>query len=166
MKKGIKITLFVLLANLLIISCSQDPKIEYVEVPVCPNPEEHGQGDECECSEYPELGYECESYSVRDCLKATSDSIKAVVNLSQNCNCNDKNLCANETVNSYTDAALEAWGERGDGKTHILTGTHLDITYEVRLRNENTGRLFYPCLGTTEHTTAATAAKQNFLSRH
>ena len=168
MKKVIKFTLFVLLVGFVIIGCSQDPKIEYVEVP-CGDPNHGNDCTEEHADPNHDCGteYTCESPNLMSCLKATSDSIRAVANLSQNCGCQDKSACARETISVYNSAALEAWSERGDGKTHSLaTASSIDIPDRVSLRNETTGTQFSPCLSTAERTTAAGAAVLDFSSRH
>jgi len=170
MKNEIKITLIVLLASLVIIGCSPELKIEYVEVPVCPTPEEHGQG-ECDCPK--QTGNMCESEDLYACVTKVNDSIKAVADASNgknhsNCGVDGATLCRADAVNTYKQSALEAWGARNGGVHDISDTATVWNPYAIRFFEGAgvVGTTLAPCLTEEERNNAKAIALQSIEDRH
>ena len=170
MKKGIKITLYVLLVNLVIIGCSQDPKIEYIEVPVSDCPTHHNDGN-CELCNVGEQNHDnCSTNcdhgdAVIPCNDATAcingayaKSVSLNNTVYERCNANG---CIDYTAHNqgvkdrFGESAMAEWEANG-GPVHITNNSVTPSPF--MFQDPYTKRNVNPCIGNEALTTAYNAA--------
>ena len=175
MTNGIKITLFLLLVGFVIIGCNQDPKIEYIEVPLPCNDPSHGSTcDGNHAGIHDDCGPGCDhGDAVLPCNDATaciqgsstrSASLNGVV--WDRCSvkgCGDYTNHVKAVKDIFSENAMSTWEANG-GPVHI-TDTSSSISPFV-FQDPYTKRNINPCIGNEALTTAYNAAMARLNEIH